>query len=69
MTDTQEGKRAILDALENPIIDLVRAAKLVFHLAADQPGMDELLDFSIGQCRNLAEVLEEKFHTSFVSDE
>jgi hypothetical protein len=65
MTDAQEGKREIMDALENPIIDLVRAAKLVFHLASNEPGLDELLVFSIGQCRGLAEALEEKFHTSY----
>jgi hypothetical protein len=62
MRDTQIEK-AIRD-LEPDILDLVRATKLVFRLAADEPGLDELLVFSIGQCRELADVLEEKYHTS-----
>jgi hypothetical protein len=66
MTDTQKQTvRCVFMDLEPDILDLVRAAKLVFQLASDEQDLDELLHFSIRQCRELAAALEEKYHTSW----
>jgi hypothetical protein len=62
--DAQSEKKSVIGAfmdLEPDIRDLARAVKLVFKLVCDESGIDELLYFSIQQCRERAEALEKEY--------
>jgi hypothetical protein len=64
MTDAQSEKKSVRGAfmdLEPDLRDLVRAAKLAFQLVCDERGIDELLYFSIQQCRERAVALEKEY--------